>query len=396
MEMGAKTAIAVTVAAVLMFTAGLQIVLASGRTVSEAVFRFSVAGDFGSWTGFEDSLGQLSTTGSDFAIALGDLSYGGESESDWCREFKRSFDNVVLVAGNHDVGLPQDIGGSINEFIKYCPFPLNVPLVGVYGKQYYFDYPRDQPLMRFILISPDLQFVVDDGEHYDYSAGSPRYNWTRDAIDGARQAGIPWVIVAGHENCIAAGEHPCEIGTDIMNLLLDRKVDLILQGHTHHYERSKQLSLRPGSCAGIKLDTFVPGCIAYDGRDGRYVQGQGSVLVIAGIGGRDIDPFNTSDPDAGYIAAWQRGGSPTVGKGVVSLDVGLDRISSQTHVTGNFTDAFTIESSRHPSPLQGFVEILGLTGCVAVGTAVVFVRRIGSGRAAFDRAEPASRDRRRR
>src|SRR2546430_8757862 len=84
-------------------------------------FQFSVAGDFGSWTGFRETLGILDTSGSDFRLAIGDLSYGGftgyppnTTEGGWCAKFHKYFENVAILAGNHDTGdFPPD-EGSIN------------------------------------------------------------------------------------------------------------------------------------------------------------------------------------------------------------------------------------------------------------------------------------------
>jgi hypothetical protein len=378
MKRDVRASILAMLAAVSLLIGGAQVAAMRGPPASAAVFQFSAAGDFGSWSGFEASLTELSTTAPDFAIALGDLSYGGESELAWCQEFKRYFDDVLVIAGNHDTAEPPFVEGDINAFASHCPYPLREPMVGEYGKQYYFDYPGGNPLARFVFLSPDILFVVDDGERYEYAVGTPRYNWTRAAIDGARVAGIPWVIVAMHKNCIAAGDHPCEIGTDLFNLLLDRKVDLILQAHTHHYARSKQLDLIPGRCTGIVLRTYLPGCVADDGFDGQYVQGNGPVLVIAGTGGRDIDPFDEGDPYAGYFAAWQGAQLRDVGKGVVSIDVAADSLTMRTHLQTNFTDTFTIvRTGNQPSPVQDFLVILGTTAAIAVGTAVAFVGSIG-------------------
>jgi hypothetical protein len=402
---GQKITSAAAALAVLMLSVGAAMLVADpGRAASRAPARefvFSGAGDYGSWSGFEETLRTLKATGPDFNLALGDLSYGGEPEDAWCDEFHQSFPKVVLIAGNHDVGKAQDIGGNINNFTKYCPFPLDVSIVGVYGKQYYFDYPREQPLMRFILISPDLPFYVDDGEYYDYSAGTPRYLWTRDAIDGARAAGIPWVVVAGHENCIAAGEHGCEIGTDIFNLLLDRKVDLILQGHNHHYERSKQLALGP-ACDGIALNVYNAGCVVNPGSDGQYTKGAGSVLVIAGTGGRELINFDVTNPFAPYIAAYasQVLGSgtgeaapasnesvlgksdaaahasdvPVLGKGVVAFTVSRDRMTMQTHFNLTYQDQFTVTAPPGaPSFFESLPRNVPLVSPAAVGVEVLVI-----------------------
>src|SRR5207249_2351017 len=70
--------------------------------VSSAVagFSFSAAGDAGSWSGFDSSREALGRSGSNFFLAMGDLSYGGSSEEHWCRELKQSFPDAEILAGN--------------------------------------------------------------------------------------------------------------------------------------------------------------------------------------------------------------------------------------------------------------------------------------------------------
>jgi len=217
--------------------------------------------------------------------------------------------------------------------------------------------------------------VVDPTEeHYSYDVGTPRYNWTRDAIDGARAVGIPWVIVGMHKNCIGAGEHACETGADILNLLLDRKVDLILNAHTHNYERSKQLALNAATCPGIELHIFNPNCISHDGADGQYKQGAGSVVVIAGTGGRDIDEFNVSDPYARYFAAWMGNETPGVGKGVVTFSVSESRIVSRTNFNGTYSDTFTVSRTAGIS-LQTLILVIPFAALAASAVPVVLFWR---------------------
>jgi hypothetical protein len=339
-------------------------------------FQFSAAGDFGSWTGFRESLDQLNASGSDFALAVGDLSYGGNTgyavnktnstEQAWCLKFQKFYKNVAIIAGNHDVGAPPVYEGDINNFTKYCPFPLKSKVVGEYGKQYYFDYPATSPLARFILISPDLFFVVDDGEHYSYDKGTPRYDWTKAAIDGARTAGIPWVIVAFHKNCIGAGEHDCETGPDILNLMLQEKVDLVLNAHEHDYERSHQLALNDNSCPAVELHIFNPGCIVHDGSDKQYQRNAGPVVVIQGTGGREFDTFNPNDPYAAYFATHMANGTVGAGHGVVTYNVYPDRIEMKTSFNGTYTDSFTIGDFT-PDLFARFVQVFPLAAPIIVG-----------------------------
>lgn len=210
---------------------------------------------------------------------------------------------MLLIAGNHDSG--ESTGGNINEYVKSCPFPLeSTPMGGVYGKQYYFDYPANAPLARFILVVPGIR-----GSHLgfdtNYDQGHPGYDFTAAAIDDARTKGIEWIFVAMHKNYISAMEKHNEISTDagntFMTMLLDKKVDVILQGHEHGYERSKQLTTVPQACPILVPDTkFNAACVADS--DDTLVKGQGTVIHVIGTGGRELRGLNPKDPEYDYFA----------------------------------------------------------------------------------------------
>ncbi len=78
-----------------------------------------------------------------------------------------------------------------------------------------------------------------------------------------------------------------EISADYFNLLVAKRVDLVLQGHEHNYQRSKQLRHGPG-CTVVPTGTTNAACIADDGADGEYAAGEGPVLVIDGTGGNAL------------------------------------------------------------------------------------------------------------
>jgi hypothetical protein len=369
-----------------LFLVALTPPVAQSSAAPTSSFSFSAAGDYGSWGGLRESLARLQATNPRFALALGDLSYGGNTgyanttEQAWCERFQKSFRDVEIVAGNHDTGQPPLGEGNINNFTKYCPFTLATRVVGEYGKQYYFDFPQANPLARFILISPDLVFVVDDGEHYDYNVNTVRYNWTRDAIESARTASIPWVIVGMHKPCVSVGEHACETGPDILNLLLQEKVDLILQGHNHNYERSKQLALNAATCPAIQEHVYNPNCVApNDGSaNGQYQQASGSVIVVAGTGGREMIEFNVSNEYAPFFAAWMGSNTPGAGNGVVDYTVTADRISMRTNFNGTYTDSFTITRSSNESLLDfvfGYLPFILLAAVGVVGFALWLRKR---------------------
>lgn len=323
---------------------------ARAPTASETLpFAFGAGGDIGGSPRARASLDAMAAEGLDLVIALGDLSYNDiMPEENWCN-FVKYADypaNTVLrfglnfpfelISGNHEHDNAQ---GYIDNFALCLPNQIS-GIVGQYGKEYYFDYPPGAPLARFILIAPNLTF---QGQTYNYWVGTSHYIWTANAIDGARQAGIPWVIVGMHKNCISTATQGCEIGGDLLNLLVDRRVDLMMQGHDHNYQRSKQLALGPG-CPAVPINTYDPDCVVNDGATNTYMKGAGAVLTIEGTVGAPLSNINPSDPEAGYFTQWM-GANANATYGFLKVSVDATRLSARfiPAAVGNYTDAFTIE-----------------------------------------------------
>jgi len=255
-----------------------------------------------------------------------------------------------LLSGNHeDGGEIQD--GLIDNFVQCLPDRLGA--VGTYGKEYYFDYPASSPIARFIMTSPGLNFT--NGGSYSYAAGTAHYNWVSNTIDNARAAGIKWVIVGMHKVCITMGIMPCDIGTDLFNLLVSKKVDLILQAHDHDYQRSKQLALNGTTCTAISPATYNSNCVVNDGSTGNYPQGAGPVVVIVGTIGEALSNLNTAASDAGYFARWM-GSNINPTNGLAKFSLSSDQLTVSANFTGstapnNFNDSFTITNpAATPTP----------------------------------------------
>ncbi len=200
---------------------------------------------------------------------------------------------------------------------------------GTYGAEYYFDVDG---LARVIMIGAGNDV---NGVKYDYDEGTARYAWLETAIDDARSKNIPWVIVGMHKVCITAGQKGCEIGQDAMDLLLEKRVDLILQAHDHNYQRSKQLT-----CATANV--YRSSCVSDDGSDGAYTKGAGGVFVVSGLmGGGGLYEVNTADSEFDYLAAHM--GADKSGRGFVKVSASADRLQLDfVGSTTDYTDQFTI------------------------------------------------------
>jgi Calcineurin-like phosphoesterase len=310
-------------------------------TPTPASFSFGASGDLGANSNTSAVLNAVKTSGSNFFLAVGDLSYSDVNpESRWCDFVKARVGTTYpfeLLSGNHEDDGPD---GLITRFDDCLPHRLG-NLSGTYGKQFYFDYPGNNPLARFINISPNLTFPGEGT--WSYNRGGARYNWTASAIDQARSAGIKWVIVSIHKHCIAMIGGSCQIGPDILNLLIQKKVDLYLQGHDHVYSRGKQLAHRPG-CSALSPGSFDADCVVDSGSDGQYGKGAGTIIVSVAAGGKSISSVDTRDSEAGYHARWM-GSNANPTYGFLKVTISNTRLTAQyiRGSGGSFTDTFTIQ-----------------------------------------------------
>lgn len=290
-------------------------------------FSFNAVGDFSSNENADLVLSKIGETESDFTLALGDLGYAGNgTETAWCdfvKERVGAEHPFELIAGNHDDGTAD---GNILEYRKCLPDKLSV--TGDYGLEYYFDY---EDLARVIMISPDI-----NNYGFSYTESSEHYEWLKTRIE---EATTPWVIVGMHKNCITPGIKTCEIGADLLNLLVEKKVDLILQGHEHGYMRSKQLAFS-GSCLEIVVNSTDRDCVVDEGTD--FAKNAGALLLISGAGGYTLREINLDDPEIGYFDAWN---GSNVGEtyGFAKISIQKNRLTSKfIPVKGSFTDEFSI------------------------------------------------------
>jgi hypothetical protein len=305
----------------------------AGRSV-----HFTAQGDIGVSTGARKVLDTIAGLAPELNLALGDFSYQAGLEQEFCDmvtgKLGADFPYQV-VTGNHE---SDGHDGDIANIVKCLPNRLP-GLQGEYGTQWYVDYPEQNPLVRIIMVSPGIDF--HDGNPLDYSANCERWRWTADALDGAGSQRIPWTVVGMHTPCLGVGRYGCQAGREFTNMLMDKKVDLVLTGHDHSYQRTHQLGAGT-SCPSLVPDTFSAACIADP--DAGMEQGAGTVFVTVGTGGVGLYEVNDGDSEAPYFATWS-GKNRDPALGTLDLTATAGRLSAR-FVPANgytFTDAFTIE-----------------------------------------------------
>ncbi|WP_426624921.1 PKD domain-containing protein [Leifsonia sp. McL0607] len=308
-----------------------------GITPGQDSIHFTAAGDYAAGANTQAVLSGIKTLNPDLNLAVGDLSYSTTGqEQAWCDLVTQTVGAgfpFELVSGNHE---SNGQNGNINDFSACLPNQLP-GAVGTYGRQYYVDVPQGSPLIRFIMISPGLPF--SDGV-WTYAAGTDHYNWTAAAIDSAHAANIPWVVVGMHKPCLSMGQYACEAGPDIMNLLVSKRVDLVLTGHEHLYQRTKQLATG-ASCPSITPGTYTAACVADS--DNTLVKGAGTVFATVGTGGNSNYDINPADSEAGYFAAtYGNSTAPVFGLMDVTATATQLNASFARDAGASFNDSFTI------------------------------------------------------
>jgi hypothetical protein len=285
-------------------------------------FVFTAAADYGGNAQTEKVLREIRATAPAFHMMLGDLSYDEiKPETAWCNFVNLNLGSDVpieLLAGNHE-SMGED--GDIDNFTKCLPPGLSWA-TGVYPKQYYFDYPKDNPLARFIFISPGVTFK--NKEKFSYSSGSENLKWLDFTIDSARAEGIPWIVVGSHKGCVTPGRKPCDMGISLARYLISKKVDLLVHGDDHVYGRSKPLKCISFDAVG---PVFDPVCVAENKLQHVYEQGEGMVELVAGTGGRPLYAINESSDITKYFESYFGSGEDAT-NGFVKITITPDELRS--------------------------------------------------------------------
>ena len=149
-----------------------------------------------------------------------------------------------------------------------------------------------------------------------------------------------------HKPCITVGQYACDPGSDLFNLLLSKKVDLILSGHEHTYQRSHQLGLGAG-CTTLVPGRFNAACVVDS--DSTFTQGAGSVVD----GGRHRRPGlvqrERRRPRGRLLRRDSRGSTRTRPSGCSTSTPPTTRCRRRSSEprAARFTDSFTITARHH-------------------------------------------------
>ncbi len=168
----------------------------------------------------------------DFLLNTGDYVEDGRDASDWQQFFDA--ENPLLrdrcmfgCVGNHEL-----IERAGDNYLRYFgpTIDRDKELPRLYGS---FRWQNT----RFFLLNG--QDTFDSGAEID---------WLKGALDAAsKEPGLAWRIAVVHFGYRSAGPHgdnPRLLSGGVDRLLKDKKVDLVLSGHDHIYERGEEKGMR--------------------------------------------------------------------------------------------------------------------------------------------------------
>lgn len=267
--------------------------------------RFLALGDTGTggWSQYRVAE-KMPTWHPDLILHTGDLIYPRGRLEDNARKFYQPYAALLarvpiyVALGNHEYRIDEPLARSFS-------FPANGPPGDLNGNcNYWFDFGP----ARFVMLDSN------NDEHFFRDHVAP---WLEPVLASASGR---WKIVVFHEPIYTNGKYPpaVKLLRTIVPLIDRYRVELVLHGHNHMYERTRPI------------------------RNGEVVSpGEGTVYITTGAGGANLAKFRMPVPPT--IVRWNdREHSFTV------VDVGRDRMFiRQVNKAGEVFDETHIPRQVH-------------------------------------------------
>ncbi|KAL5827264.1 hypothetical protein ACOSQ3_019099 [Xanthoceras sorbifolium] len=151
----------------------------------------------------------------------------------------------------------------------------------------YFPMPtpaKDKPW--YSIEQGPAHFTVISTEH-DWSVNSEQYKWMKNDMASVDRSRTPWLIFTGHRPMYSSTAGIFSVDINFVNavepLLLKNKVDLVLVGHVHNYERT--CSVYKSKCLAMPTKD-QKGIDTYD-----HSNYSAPVQAVIGMAGFTLDKF---------------------------------------------------------------------------------------------------------
>ena len=239
----------------------------------------AAVGDWGCNSNTQSNRNNIAKINPELVLALGDYSYSSTATC-WLNIIDPIASITRIAIGNHEDQTSEDSNSYLSHFGLSKPY-------------YSFDYQ-------------DIHILTMNSEQ-NYAQGSSQYNFVKNDLQlASSNPNIGWIIVTFHEPAYTSPNScsSCKAATsirDIYHPIFDQyRVDLVLEGHVHNYQRSYPLAYNENNPS-------KPLITAYNKNN--YIDPKGSIFAVVGTGGINLhslagkEPFivNQQDSKFGFL-----------------------------------------------------------------------------------------------
>ena len=246
-------------------------------------FNIAAVGDWGCNSNTDKTVNSIKNQNPELILGLGDYSY--ESSADcWLDTLGPIYDHnnpnsnkMQISIGNHENSGSEDLNTYLNAF----------SLTRQFGQVYSFNFNN----VHFLSMATEIS----------YSSSSPQNAFVKQDLDAAsKNQNIDWIIVYFHKpmysspsSCSScSGESSLR---DIYHPLFDQYgVDLVLEGHTHDYQRSFPIKFNSNSKSNPTIT---------DTNRNNYNDPAGQIYSLVGTGG--VNFHSLKSPLKSYLVYGQ-------------------------------------------------------------------------------------------
>ena len=250
-----------------------SIIYAAAASTLSSDFNFAAAGDWACTSDTTDTVNNILGKNPELVLGLGDYSY--EDTADCWFDIIQPINNIMKIAiGNHEIEEESILTQYMNHFgltSQYYSFDYqNVHFIALATESEYLDMSTDKAKEQLAFVKSDLE----------KASTNPNIDWI-----------IPFfhrmMYYEEHESCSIVGEHDNNL-VDIYHPLFEKYgVHLVLQAHSHTYERTYPLKANAENSEGP---------IVTSKDSSNYPSIDGLIIATAGTGGRSSCQYIHTDP----------------------------------------------------------------------------------------------------
>ena len=290
-------------------------------------FNFAAVGDWGNGVNAQNTINNIQLGNPELVLGLGDYAYESnlaDITSWWNRFISAGLDQKWYGAlGNHDDDMSP--AGDMNEYQNKFPNQ----------NSWYFSF--DYQNIHFLVIDTESQYTI----------GSPQYNFIKNDLSTANSnSNIKWKVVIFHNLMYSSNSDHSPISSlrDALHPLFDQyKVDMVIQGHNHYYQRMFPLKYAGISGGDSPIITTT--------NTTNYKNPDGQIYLVIGTGGQAL---YTPGPAKPYTVTQIKD------FGHLNIDVvenGNKLVAKFLNNAGTIKDTFTITKPNLISPPPTTLEI---------------------------------------